>query len=166
MRISDWSSDVCSSDLGELYLYNRDTGKSRFLMQGRKWLDKDAMASTKPFTFTSRDGKRIHGYLTIPHGSDGRNLPLIANPHGGPIGPRDGWGFNSEAQLLASRGYLVLKVNYRGSGGYGKAFRDAGHQQWAEGIQNDIIDATKWTIEQGYADKDRVCIYGGRSEEH
>src|SRR3546814_4014501 len=69
--------------------------------------------------------------------------------------------FNSEAQLLASRGYLVLKVNYRGSGGYGKAFRDAGHQQWAEGIQNDIIDATKWTIEQGYADKDRVCIYGG-----
>src|SRR3546814_3366175 len=48
---------------GELYLYNRDTGKARFLMQGRKWLDKDAMASTKPFTFTSRDGKRIHGYL-------------------------------------------------------------------------------------------------------
>src|SRR3546814_6408600 len=53
---------------GELYLYDRDTGKARFLMQGRKWLDKDAMASTKPFTFTSRDGKRIHGYLTIPHG--------------------------------------------------------------------------------------------------
>src|SRR3546814_1457415 len=101
---------------GELYLYDRDTGKARFLMQGRKWLDKDAMASTKPFTFTSRDGKRIHGYLTIPHGSDGRNLPLIVNPHGGPIGPRDGWGFKSEAQLLASRGYLVLKVNYRGSG--------------------------------------------------
>src|SRR3546814_11109653 len=67
---------------GELYLYDRDTGKARFLMQGRKWLDKDAMASTKPFTFTSRDGKRIHGYLTIPHGSDGRNLPLIANQIG------------------------------------------------------------------------------------
>lgn len=146
---------------GELYLYDRDTGKARFLMQGRKWLDKDAMASTKPFAFTSRDGKQIHGYLTIPHGSDGRNLPMIVNPHGGPIGPRDGWGFNSEAQLLASRGYLVLKVNYRGSGGYGKAFSDAGHQQWADDIQNDIIDATKWTIDQGYADSDRICIYGG-----
>src|SRR3546814_3972578 len=57
--------------------------------------------------------------------------------------------------------FRSLKVNYRGSGGYGKAFRDAGHQQWAEGIQNDIIDATKWTIDQGYADKDRICIYGG-----
>jgi dipeptidyl aminopeptidase/acylaminoacyl peptidase len=130
-------------------------------MQGRKWLDKDKMASTKPFAFTARDGKQIHGYLTVPHGSGGRNLPMIVNPHGGPIGPRDDWMFNSEAQLLASRGYLVLKVNYRGSGGYGKAFRDAGHQQWADGIQNDIIDATKWAIEQGYADKDRICIYGG-----
>src|SRR3546814_3511528 len=132
---------------GVLYLYNRDTGKARFLMQGREWLDKDAIASTKPFTFTSRDGKRIHGYLTIPHGSDGRNLPLIANPHGGPIGPRDGWGFNSEAQLLASRGYLVLKVNYRGPGGYGKAFRDGGQPQWAVRLQNDRIHPKTSPIE-------------------
>src|SRR3546814_13565910 len=119
---------------GELYLYIRDTGKARFMMQGRKWLDKDAMASTKPFTFTSRDGKRIHAYLTIPHGSDGRNLTLIVNPHGGPIGPREGWGFNSEAQLLASSGYLRLKENYRGSGGSGQACkaetgRDAGRHK-------------------------------------
>src|SRR3546814_19946884 len=108
-------------------------------MQGRKWLDKDARASTKPFTFTSRDGKPIHGYLTSPHGSDGRNLPLIANPHGRPIGPRDGWGFKSEAPLLARRGYLVLKVNYRGSGGYGKAFRGAGTHQCDQGLQNHHI---------------------------
>jgi dipeptidyl aminopeptidase/acylaminoacyl peptidase len=86
---------------------------------------------------------------------------MIVNPHGGPIGPRDSWRFNSEAQMLANRGYAVLQVNFRGSGGYGDAFRDAGHRQWAQGIQNDIIDATQWAIDQGYADKDRICIYGG-----
>lgn len=149
------------SNPGELYLYDRDTGKARFLMSSRPQLDKNRMASVKPFQFTSRDGRDIHGYLTLPHGSDGKNLPMIVNPHGGPIGPRDNWGFNGETQLLASRGYAVLQVNYRGSGGYGKAFQDAGHQQWGQGIQNDIIDATQWAIKSGYADKERICIYGG-----
>ncbi len=146
---------------GELYLYDRDSGKARFLMSRRPQLDKGAMATVKPFSFTARDGKRIHAYLTVPHGSDGKNLPLIVNPHGGPIGPRDNWEFNPEAQLLASRGYAVLQVNYRGSGGYGRAFRDAGHRQWGEGIQNDIIDATQWAIKNGHADPERICIYGG-----
>jgi dipeptidyl aminopeptidase/acylaminoacyl peptidase len=130
-------------------------------MQNRQWLDKNKMASVKPFSFTARDGKQIHGYLTIPQGSNGKNLPMIVNPHGGPIGPRDDWGFNSETQMFANRGYLVLQVNFRGSGGYGKAFQDAGHRQWGQGIQNDILDATHWAIKQGYADKDRICIYGG-----
>lgn len=146
---------------GDLYLYDRATGQARFLMSSRQWLNKERMASVKPFSFTSRDGKLIHGYLTIPNGSDGKHLPLIVNPHGGPIGPRDQWGFNWETQLLASRGYAVMQVNYRGSGGYGKAFQDSGHRQWAEGIQNDIIDATRWTIQQGHADPERICIYGG-----
>lgn len=149
------------SNPGELYLYDRDTGKARFLMARKPQLDKKVMASVKPFSFIARDGLQIFGYLTIPHGSSGKNLPLIVNPHGGPIGPRDNWGFNWETQLFASRGYAVLQVNYRGSGGFGKAFQDAGHQQWGQGIQNDIIDATQWAIGQGYADKDRVCIYGG-----
>lgn len=146
---------------GELYLYDRDTGKARFLLQGRQWLDVKEMASVKPFSMTTRDGLKIHGYLTIPHGSNGKNLPMIVNVHGGPMGPRDEWGFNWETQLLASRGYLVMQVNYRGSGGFGKAFQDMAYGQWADGIMNDVIDATKWTIAQGYADKDRVCIYGG-----
>ena len=149
------------SNPGELYLYDRASGKARFLMARKAELDKKMMASVKPFNFTARDGKQIYGYLTLPNGSTGKNLPMIVNPHGGPIGPRDDWGFNWETQLLASRGYAVLQVNYRGSGGYGKAFQDAGHQQWGQGIQNDIIDATQWAIGRGYADKDRICIYGG-----
>ena len=146
---------------GELYLYDRSTGKARFLMQGRAWIDAKRMASVKPISLTTRDGMKIYGYLTVPNGSDGKNLPMIVNVHGGPMGPRDDWGFNWETQLLASRGYLVLQINYRGSGGFGKAFQDMAYGAWATGIMDDIIDATKWTIAQGYADKDRVCIYGG-----
>lgn len=149
------------SNPGELYIFDRDTGKARFLMSRMAHLDKSKMASTKPFSFTARDGRTIHAYLTLPHGSDGKNLPLIVNPHGGPIGPRDNWGFNPEAQLFASRGYATLQVNFRGSGGYGKAFQDAGHMQWGQGIQNDILDATHWVIDNGYANRDRICIYGG-----
>lgn len=146
---------------GELYLYDRGTGKARFLMRNRQWIDPSRMGTVKPIALTTRDGLKIHGYLTIPKGSDGKNLPMIVNVHGGPIGPRDNWGFNWESQLLASRGYAVLQVNYRGSGGFGKAFSDKGYGTWATDIMNDIIDATKWTIQQGYADKDRICIYGG-----
>ena len=149
------------SNPGELYLYDRGTGKARFLMQGRAWLDPKKMASVKPFSFASRDGRTLYGYLTLPKGSNGKKLPLIVNPHGGPIGPRDNWRFSGETQLFANRGYAVLQVNFRGSGGYGREFRDAGHRQWAQGIQNDILDATHWAIDKGYADKDRICIYGG-----
>ncbi|AXA83829.1 S9 family peptidase [Lysobacter oculi] len=146
---------------GELYLFDRKAGTARFLMKGRQWLDAKRMGSVKPFRVDTRDGKAVYGYLTLPPGSDGKNLPLIVNPHGGPIGPRDNWGFNSEAQMFASRGYAVLQMNFRGSGGYGRAFQEAGHQQWGDGIQNDIIDATQWAINEGYADKNRICIYGG-----
>lgn len=149
------------SNPGELYLYDRDSGKARFLMSRMAHLDAKKMASTKPFSFTARDGRTVHGYITIPNGSNGKNLPLIVNPHGGPIGPRDDWSFNPEAQLFASRGYATLQVNFRGSGGYGKAFQDAGHQQWDQAIQNDILDATHWALDNGYVNRDRICIYGG-----
>ncbi len=154
-------SVVSDRNPGELYLYDRDTGKARFLMQGRKWLDSKEMASVKPFSFTARDGLKLHGYLTIPNGSDGKNLPMIVNVHGGPMGPRDNWGFNWETQLLAAHGYLVMQVSFRGSGGFGKAFEDMAYGQWADGIMNDVIDATKWTVAQGYANPEKICIYGG-----
>lgn len=149
------------SNSGELYLYNRENGQARFLMARSAHLDPADMASIKTFSFIARDGQTVHAYLTLPNGSDDRNLPLIVNPHGGPIGPRDSWGFNPEAQLFASRGYATLQINFRGSGGYGRAFQNAGHMQWGQGIQNDIIDATQWVIDNGHADRQRVCIYGG-----
>ena len=146
---------------GQLYLFNRDTGKARFLMQGREWINPENMSEMRPFTFTNREGMQLYGYITIPKDSDGKQLPLIVNPHGGPMGPRDSWGFNPEAQLFASRGYATLQVNFRGSGGFGKAFEDMAFGQWHTGIMHDIIDATRWAIEEGLADPNRICIYGG-----
>jgi len=149
------------SNPGELYLYDRDTAKARFLMKSRAWIDAERMASVSPISFTSRDGMKIYGYLTVPHGSNGKNLPLIVNVHGGPMGPRDNWGFQFENQMFANRGYAVLQVNYRGSGGFGKAFEEMAYGQWAQGIMNDLIDGTRWAIKQGHADANRICIYGG-----
>ncbi len=78
---------------GDLYLYDRTSGKARFLMRNRQWIDSKRMGTVKPISLTTRDGLKIYGYLTIPQGSDGKNLPMIVNVHGGPIGPRDDWGF-------------------------------------------------------------------------
>mgnify|MGYP004002849723 CR=1 FL=1 len=85
---------------------------------------------------------------------------MIVNPHGGPIGVRDRWQFNGEAQLFASQGYAVLQVNFRGSGGFGRRFQEMGLKNWGSKIQHDIIDATQWAIENGHADPERICIYG------
>lgn len=146
---------------GELYLYDRKNGQARFLMKNRDWVDNKTAATMRAFDFVNRDGMRIYGYLTLPAGSDGKNLPLIVNPHGGPMGPRDNWGYNPETQLFASRGYATLQVNFRGSGGFGKAFQDMAYGQWHTGIMHDIIDATRWAIKEGIANPDRICIYGG-----
>ena len=101
----------------------------------------------------------MYGYMTVPRGKS-KGLPTIIHPHGGPIGIRDDWGFDWESQMLASRGYLVVQVNFRGSGGYGKAFEDAGHGEWGRKMQDDLTDATHWVVEQGTRIPKRMCIYG------
>jgi dipeptidyl aminopeptidase/acylaminoacyl peptidase len=121
------------------------------------------MATVQPFSFRARDGLEMYGYLNNPKGyklDTLKKMPLIVHPHGGPIGPRDDWGFNWETQMLASRGYLVLQLNFRGSGGYGNGFQDKGHGEWGGAMQDDLTDVTKWAIDKGYADPERICIYG------
>ena len=123
-------------------------------------IDPRTMAPMEPVAFAARDGLELHGYLTRSLGSAGKRTPLIIHPHGGPFGVRDSWGFNPEVQFLASRGYAVLQVNYRGSGGYGRDFINRGKQQWGRAMQDDLTDAVKWAITQGFADPARVAIYG------
>jgi dipeptidyl aminopeptidase/acylaminoacyl peptidase len=114
----------------------------------------------EPFSFQARDGMTIHGYLTFPPGVDRKDLPMVLNVHGGPWA-RDVWGFDPEAQWLANRGYLCVQVNFRGSTGYGKAFVNAGDREWGNAMQNDLTDAVEFAIGQGWADRERVAIYGG-----
>ena len=144
----------------EAFLFDRQTGKAKFLAGSMEWIKPDEMSPMLPISFKARDGLQLHGYVTIPAGSNGKNLPMIVNPHGGPHGPRDEWGFNPEVQLFANRGYAVLQVNYRGSGGYGNAFEGMGYRKWGTTMQDDLTDAVKWAVSQGIADPDRICIYG------
>ena len=145
---------------GDYYLFNRDTQKAEHLVSSKSWLDPKQMAMMEPMKFKARDGLEIEVFVTLPRGSSGKNLPMIINPHGGPFGPFDQWGFDPEIQLLANRGYAVMQVNFRGSGNYGKSFMEAGYEQWGKAMQDDLTDATRWAIQQGIADPNRICMYG------
>ena len=147
-------------DPGVYYLYDRSRQKLDELAVLKPGINPDKMAATKPITFAARDGMKLHGYLTLPKNRQAKNLPLILHPHGGPYGIRDEWGYNDEVQFYANRGYAVLQVNYRGSGGYGGAYQAAGYKKWGREMQDDLTDGVKWVIAQGIADPERVVVSG------
>lgn len=147
---------------GTYYSYDVSQDKFEVLYNLMPQLKEEDMAEMRPITFTSRDGKTIHGYITLPkEAKDGKKVPLIVNPHGGPQGIRDSWGFNPETQLFASRGYATLQVNFRISGGYGREFLESGFKQIGRKAMDDVEDGVKYVIDQGWVDKDNVAIYGG-----
>jgi len=151
---------ISSTQPTRYYLFDFENNKLEWMADSRPWVEASKMSETKPYSFAARDGRLLHGYVTIPNGSDGKNLPLIVNPHGGPWA-RDGWGYNPEHQFLANRGYAVIQVNFRGSVGFGMDHLHSSWKQWGQAMQNDVTDAVKWAIDQGIANADRVCIYGG-----
>jgi dipeptidyl aminopeptidase/acylaminoacyl peptidase len=167
VRVTSQSDDgqVClvwvasDREAGVYFVLDKAAGSLSTFKRSRE-IDPRLMQPMEPVTFAARDGLELHGYLTRPAGSAGRKVPLIIHPHGGPFGVRDSWGFNPEVQFLANRGYAVLQVNYRGSGGYGREFLDRGRRQWGRAMQDDLTDAVKWAIAQGIADPARVAIYG------
>jgi dipeptidyl aminopeptidase/acylaminoacyl peptidase len=142
------------------YAFDRSTGESSFLFAHKPDLEAYTLASMEPFTLTSRDGLDLHGYLTFPPGSDRSRVPTVLFVHGGPWA-RDEWGFSPDPQWLANRGYLCVQVNYRGSTGYGKDFLNAGDREWGARMHDDLLDTVAWVIEQGYAEPERIAIYGG-----
>lgn len=144
---------------GSYFVLDQKAGSLALFKRVRN-LDPNALRPRQPISYPARDGLVIHGYLTLPAGAPGKRVPLVMHPHGGPFGVRDSWGYDVDAQFLASRGYAVLQPNYRGSGGYGRAFLDRGRQQWGRAMQDDLTDGVKWAIAQGFADPARVAIYG------
>jgi dipeptidyl aminopeptidase/acylaminoacyl peptidase len=142
------------------YTWDRGSNEATFLFHHQPALADYPLARMEPFQVTARDGLVLHGYLTFPPGRPRQNLPAVLNVHGGPWA-RDIWGFNAEAQWFANRGYLCIQVNYRGSTGYGKAFVNAGDKQWGAAMHEDLLDTVAWVVAEGYADAERVGIYGG-----
>lgn len=123
-------------------------------------LPREEMAEVSPFIIKNREGMLLHGLVTLPK-IESDSLPMIVIPHGGPIGVRDVYSFNREAQFFAHHGYAVLHINFRGSGGFGDEFARAGYQQWGAGMIKDISLAVSWAVQNNIADKDRICIMGG-----
>jgi dipeptidyl aminopeptidase/acylaminoacyl peptidase len=142
------------------FLYDRRRREGHFLFDHQPELSRYELAPMEPFSYQARDGLTIHGYATFPPGAGRSGLPMVLNVHGGPWA-RDTWGFDSEAQWLANRGYLSVQVNFRGSTGYGKAFVNAGDREWGRAMQNDLTDGVAYAIDQGWADPERVAIFGG-----
>lgn len=156
-----WLLSVASSQRpGSYYLYNRKTKEASKLFERYPKLAKSAMQAVQPVQIKARDGVTIHGYLTLPKSASSKPA-LVVLPHGGPFGIREQWEFDAESQLLASRGYAVLRVNFRGSDGYGVSFRTSAKRQWGTVMINDITDATRQVIREGQVDGNRVAIYGG-----
>ncbi len=148
-------------DPGSVYLFDRDARTVEKLYESRPELPNEHLATMEAVRYTARDGTEIPAYLSLPKGVEPRNLPAVIVPHGGPWA-RDVYGYQSHAQFLANRGYVVLQPNFRGSTGFGKEFLNAGNLEWGTGaMQHDISDGVKWLIEQGYADPERVAILGG-----
>nr|WP_240049095.1 S9 family peptidase [Parerythrobacter lutipelagi] len=152
---------IASSDTdpGTFYLYEKDTRQLSELLPARDPLVGREMGKMTPVTYTARDGTDIPGYLTLPPGSEGKNLPTVVLPHGGP-GSRDVWGFDWLVQFLAARGYAVMQPNFRGSSGYGDAwFGKNGFQAWETAV-GDVNDAGKWLVAEGIADPSKMAIAG------
>lgn len=140
--------------------YDRKTRTGALLFHTRPVLARYTLAQMQPISLTARDGLLLEGYLTLPPGRAGRDLPLVVNVHGGPW-HRNVWGYDPEAQWLANRGYACLQVNFRGSTGYGKDFVNAGNREWGAKMHDDLVDAVRWSVDRGIADAARVAIYGG-----
>jgi dipeptidyl aminopeptidase/acylaminoacyl peptidase len=149
------------------YIYDRTAGTLTPFYTSRPALEGMPLQAMHPREIVSRDGLTLPSYLTLPPGSDAdgdgvpdKPVPMVLLVHGGPWA-RDGYGFNSNHQMLANRGYAVLSVNFRGSTGFGKDFTNAGNLQWGLKMHDDLIDAVNWAVGQGIAQGNKVAIMGG-----
>lgn len=145
---------------GAYYLFDKKTGDASVLFVNKEDLVAEQMAERRPVSFTARDGLQITGYLTVPHNPGKKKLPMVLLPHGGPFGVFDSWYFDTDAQFLASRGFAVLQVNFRGSDERGLNFTEAGHKEWGGKILEDLADGVKWAGKLAEIDAGRVCVYG------
>ncbi len=149
-----------SHNPGDFFIYDQKAKAAQHVVSRSSWIDPAQASPVRPITLKARDGLLLHGFLTSPRGREVKNLPTVIFPHGGPFGVFDDGTYDPEAQMLAAAGYAVLQLNFRGSGNYGRAFQQAGAQQWGLAMQDDVTDATRWAVSEGIANKGKICIYG------
>ena len=148
-------------DAGSYYIYDLKSNMLNQIAANHEHIDIDLLAKTQPFSFSSFDNKTIHGFITYPNSMTAdEQVPLVALIHGGPHDVRDTWYYDRETQMLASLGYAVLRVNYRGSSGYGNEYSDDGYGEWGDAIQKDILGGIQWTLNNGNIASDKICIMG------
>ena len=147
-------------DSGTFWMVDMTTGKADELTAAYPAIGPADVGPTRMFAYKASDGVAMEGVLTRPPKSDGKNLPLVVMPHGGPFDAHDRIGFDWWAQAFASRGYAVFQPNYRGSGGYGVPFRDLGFGQWGLRMVTDMSDGVDALAQAGIVARDRVCIVG------
>ena len=167
VRLASWSDDrkrvvlhLNSPSDGPGYaLVDLRTGASSWLGADYPGLTSADISPVKPVRFKAADGLELSGYLTLPQGREPKNLPLVVFPHGGPAVRDEPW-FDWWAQAMASRGYAVLQVNYRGSDGFGWKFMSAGFGEWGRKMQTDLSDGVRYLAAEGTIDPQRVCVVG------
>lgn len=143
----------------QFFLYSKAERRLEMIMPTYEAIDGTVYATKEKYDYVSSDGLTIPGYLTVPAGASKSSMPLIVLPHGGPAG-RDDQSFDWWSFFYAARGYLVYQPNFRGSGGYGADFREAGYGEWGGKMQDDITAGVQKLIADGIADPDRMCIVG------
>ncbi|MGE8244492.1 MAG: alpha/beta hydrolase family protein, partial [Stenotrophomonas maltophilia] len=148
------------SNPGDFYVFDTQAKKADLVVSRSQWVDPDTAAVVQPIALKARDGMPLHGFVTRPRGSEGKRLPMVVMPHGGPFFVYDDGAYDMESQLLAAAGYAVLQVNYRGSSNFGRAHANAGSREWGGAMQDDLTDATRWAVAEGIADGAKICIYG------
>lgn len=134
----------------------------RPLRRNAPLLTTDKLVDMKPVVIPGADGVQIPGYLLLPAGGAANKLPAVVLPHGERFS-RDGWGFEPIAQMLANRGYAVLRINYRGTGGYGRDWLQAGYRDAGTTMLSDVNAGTRWLVAQGIADPKRICLMGSNT---
>lgn len=150
-----------ADNAGSFYYFDYDTQKLTFLSDKYKSLVPEKLAKPWKLSYKTRDDVKISMYVLLPPNyNKDQKMPMVIIPHGGPH-VRDSLVFDSFAQFISTRGYIVIQPNFRGSSGYGLEFEKAGHKQWGGIMQDDLTDAVQFMIDEGYADAERVCIVGG-----
>lgn len=148
------------SNPGDFYVFDTQAKKADLVVSRSQWVDPESAAVVQPIALKARDGLPLHGFVTRAKGSEGKRLPMVVMPHGGPFFVYDDGAYDRESQLLAAAGYAVLQVNFRGSSNYGRMHAHAGGREWGGKMQDDLTDATRWAVAEGIADGAKICMYG------